>query len=268
MYKILSVDDEPINQIIVEELLSSQFDVALLSSGEECLSQIEDIKPDLILMDVSMPGIDGYQTCRQLKTSQSSKHIPIVFVSARSTLEDKIKGYEAGGHDYITKPFNHAKLEGKINQLIQSVKATGADSEQSIANPAILAWHAARDSDIIKHLLDDIGLSQSPDEIGQAILTIGEQLQLECIIQLRHDSDHYNFSCSNGILPLELLLIEDTLEQEQFVEFNSHMIITLPQVSLLIKNMPTDDQNCYEDLKQLLGIMSSKIQAKMTALFN
>lgn len=122
MYKILSVDDEPINQAIVEELFSSNFEVALVSSGEECLQDIRDIQPDLILMDVSMQGIDGYDTCRELKKLEQIRDIPVIFVSARGTLEDKIKGHEAGGHDYITKPFNHSELEVKIKQIIKTVK--------------------------------------------------------------------------------------------------------------------------------------------------
>jgi DNA-binding response OmpR family regulator len=122
MYKILSVDDEPINQAIVEELFSSNFEVALASSGEECLQNINNIQPDLILMDVSMQGIDGYDTCRELKKLEQIRDIPVIFVSARGTLEDKIKGHEAGGHDYITKPFNHSELEVKIKQIIKTVK--------------------------------------------------------------------------------------------------------------------------------------------------
>ncbi len=122
MHKILSVDDEPINQSIIEELFSSNFEVFLVSSGEECLQQINNIKPDVILMDVSMQGIDGYVTCRELKKINHICEIPVIFVSARGTLEDKIKGHEAGGHDYITKPFNHSELEIKIKRVITDLK--------------------------------------------------------------------------------------------------------------------------------------------------
>ena len=122
MYKILSVDDEPINQSIIEELFSSNFEVFLVPSGEECLQQINNIKPDVILMDVSMQGIDGYVTCRELKKIDQICEIPVIFVSARGTLEDKIKGHEAGGHDYITKPFNHSELEIKINRVITDLR--------------------------------------------------------------------------------------------------------------------------------------------------
>ncbi|MCN4144366.1 MAG: response regulator [Thiohalomonas sp.] len=67
-------------------------------------------------------GIDGYDTCRELKKLEEIRDIPVIFVSARGTLEDKIKGHEARGHDYITKPFNHSELEVKIKQIIKTVK--------------------------------------------------------------------------------------------------------------------------------------------------
>ena len=121
MYKILSVDDDPINQAIVEELFSTKYDIALASSGEECIQNINSIKPDLILLDVSMIGMDGYETCRELKKDENTCNIPVIFVSAHGSLEDKIKAYEAGGHDYISKPFNHAELEIKIKHTIETV---------------------------------------------------------------------------------------------------------------------------------------------------
>ena len=124
MYKLLSVDDEPINQAIIEELFSEQFTVILLTSGEECLAQIEQIKPDLILLDVSMPGLNGYQTCQALKAQENYKNIPIFFISARGTLDDKLKGYKAGGDSYIIKPFNHTELEKKIKQTIMRTQQT------------------------------------------------------------------------------------------------------------------------------------------------
>ncbi len=121
MYKILSVDDEPINQAIIEELFSHRFNMAFASSGEECLANIEQIQPDLILLDVSMQGIDGYETCRELKKINNACDIPVIFVSARGTLEDQINGYKAGGCDYISKPFDHDQLEIKIKQIIEEI---------------------------------------------------------------------------------------------------------------------------------------------------
>lgn len=272
MYKILSVDDEPINQVIVEELFSSKFEVTLAASGEECLTQIEAIKPDLILLDVSMPGIDGYQTCRTLKAKESTRHIPIVFVSARSTLEDKIKGDEAGGQDYITKPFNHSELEVKIKQLIKSANLSMADVKQvSLINqelPSISALFL-NDANTIINFFDACLNCHSFNELGTILLNTCEQLQLNCVIQFRSTDERYNFSTNKGVSPLELSLIEELiLEKSHFFEFNSHMIFTHQHLSLLVKNLPKDDGKYYSDLKIMLGTLLSGVEAKLKLLFN
>lgn len=271
MHKILSVDDEPINQVIVEELFSSQFEVALLSSGEECLSQIKHIKPALILLDVSMPGIDGYQTCSTLKADESTRHIPIVFVSARSTLEDKIKGYVAGGQDYITKPFNHSELGLKIEQLIKSASKTLTDMAQENHLSPVLASSKplfSTDSDTITHFFDISLNCYSVEELGKILLNTCEQLHLNCVIQFRSADSKFNFSSISEASPLELSLIEQTQEQGRFFAFNSQLIVTFSHLSLLAKNMPKDNDRSYSDLKILLAVLLSAVESKLKALFN
>lgn len=271
MHKILSVDDEPINQAIVEELLGTQFDIALLSSGEECLSEVENIQPELILLDVSMPGIDGYDTCKELKTRNNTQNIPILFVSARSTLEDKIKGYEAGGHDYITKPFNHAELESKIKQTIKANKQEAPGSEcQSLANNQIQKMDTPF-IDNEKILIQFLGASfncHSAHDLGQLLLNLCHRLQLDCIIQLRSEVDTLNFSSSHPCSPLELSLIEQSQNKERCLDFNSHTLLNTHHVSLLIKNMPSNELGHYEGIKAWLGVIIDSIESKLAALNN
>lgn len=269
MHKILSVDDEPINQAIVEELFNEQFDVALVSSGEECLQEIDRIKPELILMDVSMPGIDGYQTCRELKIHQSNRQIPVIFVSARSTLEDKIKGYEAGGHDYITKPFNHAELEIKIKHTIKTVKQS-ITAEVHQDNKVHEAATTSVNSAIVIQFLGDSFYCNSPDELGKLLLNTCRNLQLNYTFQFRIGSERLNYSSnmtsSSEISPLELSLIEHISDQDRFFDFNSRTIVTFPQVSLLVKNMPRQDENRYTELRDLLGTLAAGAELKLKLL--
>ncbi|MDX2506186.1 MAG: response regulator [Gammaproteobacteria bacterium] len=271
MYKILSVDDEPINQAIVEELFHDYFEVSLVSSGEKCLTAIDSIKPELILMDVSMPGIDGYQTCRELKARESTRHIPIIFVSARSTLEDKIKGYEAGGDDYITKPFNHSELQVKIEQTIkaarQSIAATGQQYTQDHEISAIALGYPG-DAGTLIQFLDSSFNCQSLDELGQLLLNTCQCLELNCTFQFRFGSHSFNYSSNNVILPLELSLFEQALELDRFVDFNSRIILTSADVSLLIKNMPEEDANRYSELKDLLNLLLRGTESQLKSLHN
>jgi two-component system sensor histidine kinase ChiS len=117
--QILIVDDNPTNlDVLFEYLDEAGFSVLVAENGLEAIEQIQYAHPDIILLDIMMPELDGYDTCRRLKADNRTKDIPIIFVTALSETEDKIKGFEAGGVDYITKPFHQAEVMARINTHI------------------------------------------------------------------------------------------------------------------------------------------------------
>ncbi len=116
LHTLLLVDDIPTNlKVLVSYLQNFNFKVRIAQDGEDALQQIEYAKPDLILMDVMMPKIDGFETCRRLKQNPNTHNIPVIFMSALSDTFDKIAGFEAGGVDYITKPFQHEEVLARVN---------------------------------------------------------------------------------------------------------------------------------------------------------
>ena len=117
---ILCVDDEPVNLTIMEELLQDSYELSTVMSGESCLQQVDKQRPDLILLDVNMPEMDGLETCTRLKSNIETTEIPIIFVSALASQAELMAGYEAGGDDYITKPFSEEILQRKLQILLAS----------------------------------------------------------------------------------------------------------------------------------------------------
>ncbi len=112
---ILLVDDNPDNLKLLEKILiKNGYRVRASSSGRYALKSIENNPPDLILLDVKMPGMDGYEVCRQLKADPVSVNIPIIFISALKEEESKVKGFELGGVDYITKPFHSQEILARV----------------------------------------------------------------------------------------------------------------------------------------------------------
>lgn len=112
---ILIVDDNQTNLDVLFELLRNYgFKVLVALDGESAIEQIEYIHPDLILLDIMMPGIDGFETCRRLKAEPETRDIPIIFMSALSDTLDKVKGFQTGAVDYITKPFQHEEVLSRI----------------------------------------------------------------------------------------------------------------------------------------------------------
>lgn len=116
---ILLVDDQPANvKVLLEYLRDKELRVYVADSGERALSTLENIQPDLILLDVMMPGMDGFETCRKIKSIEALSDIPIIFMTALDGVQDKLKGFDAGGVDYISKPFQHVEVLARIHTHI------------------------------------------------------------------------------------------------------------------------------------------------------
>jgi signal transduction histidine kinase len=117
---ILVVDDTTSNLEIISEALSDAgYEVSIAIDGERALKQIQCSLPDLILLDLMMPGIDGFETCKRLKENPRSRDIPIIFMTASSNAEDKVKGFQLGAVDYITKPFQEAEVLARVQLHLQ-----------------------------------------------------------------------------------------------------------------------------------------------------
>ena len=119
-HSILVVDDTHTNLKILFDLLSNQgYRVAIAKNGEAALEKLESYLPELILLDVMMPGIDGFETCKRLKDNPNTQDIPVIFMTALSDSGNKVKGLNAGAVDYITKPINHEEVLARIEIHLQ-----------------------------------------------------------------------------------------------------------------------------------------------------
>lgn len=113
--KILIVDDVEMNRMVLEEIIANMgADPLLAESGEQALEMVARCKPQLVLTDISMPGMDGYELCRILKKDEKTKNIPIIFISAYGDAHDIIEGFSLGGEDYITKPFMAEVVKARV----------------------------------------------------------------------------------------------------------------------------------------------------------
>jgi DNA-binding response OmpR family regulator len=117
--KILVVDDDKTNLKFLKEILEDHFQLYPVDSGEEALRVISNFRPDLVLLDIMLPGLDGYSVCQSIKEDKLFSEVKIILISAKAMLNERQKGYEAGADDYITKPFDHEELMIKIHSLLK-----------------------------------------------------------------------------------------------------------------------------------------------------
>jgi len=118
--KILIVDDDPDITNLVRSILEAEdYMVCSAESGEEALGEVPKLRPDLIILDIILPGIDGYNICKILKTDDHTSPIPIIILSIRSSVEDRIMGLNIGADDYITKPFDPGELAARVEAVLR-----------------------------------------------------------------------------------------------------------------------------------------------------
>ena len=131
--RVLVCDDDTINLEVVRELLQDDYEVATVQSGEACLAQIWEFQPDVLLLDIMMPGLDGYETCRRVLAEANGSTPQIIFVSARTSTEERLTGYGVGADDYISKPFDLDELRAKVRihaRLRNAIVGLGRAKEQ------------------------------------------------------------------------------------------------------------------------------------------
>jgi two-component system cell cycle response regulator len=118
--RVLVVDDIPANVKLLEAKLGAEyFDVVVASNGLEALEKVASEKPDIVLLDVMMPGMDGFEVCRRIKKDPASAHLPVVMVTALDQLSDRVTGLEAGADDFLTKPVNDVALFARVRSLVR-----------------------------------------------------------------------------------------------------------------------------------------------------
>ncbi|MBT7862310.1 MAG: sigma-54-dependent Fis family transcriptional regulator, partial [Gemmatimonadetes bacterium] len=118
--KILIVDDEPFNVDVLEQELEEQgYETCAANNGERALEILAEEKPDLVLLDWMMPGMDGIEVLQRMRATQEWQRIPVIMLTARTTTEDKVRGLDAGADDYVTKPIDEAELSARIRAMLR-----------------------------------------------------------------------------------------------------------------------------------------------------
>lgn len=247
---ILAVDDEAMNREIIHDILSEQFQVSLVESGQACIESIAQQMPDLILLDVDMPEMNGFETCKKIRTLENCAELPIVFLSAMSSSQDRALGYQSGGNDYVTKPFEIEELltklaqilEGKRNLLLKEEEL----EEQKLAaeyasGAAMTAMVNSSEMGTILHFIDDLLTIHSQQDLVSKIFTVLEAYELGGSLMLNHLQTTQFFFNDGKDRPVEKNILTEVMNKGRIIEFSNRAIFNSKHASFLVRNMPFDE---------------------------
>jgi len=127
--RVLIVDDAKVNIDILVQALRDEYKLSVALDGAAALCSIEKSTPDLVLLDIVMPGLNGYEVCRQLRAHESTRDLPVMFLSSLEDVKDKTQGFEVGGNDYLTKPFEVLEVKARVRSLLKAKAYTDAIRE-------------------------------------------------------------------------------------------------------------------------------------------
>ena len=255
---ILVVDDVLITRRLMKAGLAHCFEVVDAESGEQALELLPQLELAAIVLDVEMqPGMDGFETCRLIRADERFAHVPVVFVSAREAVEDRLSGYEAGGEDYIVKPFSALELEAKLRRLIEagSERRRLDGQVRDASSAAMTAMVSMSEMGALLEVIKQLGAAGSMAELADALVAGLRLYGLQGCVQLRAGAGVLNRSSDGDASPLELSVLEHLAGMGRMVQFKNRMIINYPEVSLLLRDMPVEDEDRCGRLRDHLTML-------------
>lgn len=263
---IFIVDDAADNRLLLHGLLKDKYRLLEADSGEQCMKLLEQEEPDLILLDVRMPGISGYNTCIAIRKQAKSKNTPVIFVSAKDSIEERLEGFEAGADDYLTKPVDGTLLLEKIAFNLERVLARKLAIAQSheAMNVAMEAMTSSSELGQIIHFVKEVQTIQKGNSLAVAIMTVAAQFGLNCCV-LIDEAEPVLLGCSADSIEARVLMKFRNADQ-RITHLGVRTVIHSGMVIILIKNMPLDDEARYGRLKDHLAVLADIANGRARAI--
>ena len=266
--ELLVIDDDLLLHSIISKIPSiGEFNVRYADNGEKGIEMAEQLLPDIILLDVEMPILDGYETCLRLRENEQTKQVPILFLSAHSSLKDRMKGYESGGDDYLAKPFENDLLLARINILLKYQQQSGFLRKlyQTAQLTATTALTGLGELGTAMQFLEKSISYANIDELVSGLFQTMSLFQLDCYLMLTSNHQVSWYSQIGAVSPIEKDLIEMSDKQIRFLDFGEKTLVNYPVISLLVKNMPIDDTDKYGRVKDILPVLVAAANVKIAA---
>lgn len=262
---VLLVDDDKLIHNVLKKSLKDIYDLHHAYNGDEGIAKAIEFKPNVIILDVEMPGRNGYETCELLKSNPETQPIPVIFCSSRGETRNRMLGYEAGAEDFLVKPFENEELLAKlqIQEKLHQGHSAIKDERRVAQDTAMSAMTATSEMGRVIQFVELTYGMNNPKTLSQKLFELLETLDLNASVMFNFGQSVALYSSSGEPSPLESELLRSCHEHGRFIDFGCRTIINYPRISLLIKNMPLDNLEKYGRLKDLFPAVMGATDAKL-----
>ena len=238
---VLVVDDINTTRLLHRSLLAKQFDVITASSGEEALSLCHARMPDLILLDIEMPDLDGIETCRRLR---ESSEVPVIFATAHDSFEVHLKAFEAGGNDIVVKPVNVNILLQKASLAIRQHREQSrlASENQMLQQMAMgFLTTMGESGNLLNYMRESVGCRNHFD-LAKNLFACLSALGIQCSLMLKHGGETSFLTAHGDASPLERSVLEQAADMGRIFQFKRRLVVNYPHVSIIVADMPDESE--------------------------
>lgn len=267
-FTVFIVEDEaPVLQLL-GETLCDDFTVELFASAEACLERLQTAKPDLLLLDIRLPGVDGTTFCSQLKDDFDTGNIPVTIISGLDSIDMRLSAYNAGAQDFIAKPFKPAEVVRKIQVSQRTIAEKRKLSEQAgfAQRTAFSVMTGMSELGVVMQFFSRSFGCATGDEIAEAILDSLKQYDLQGALQFRLRDETHTVSPEGVDLPLEASIFDSLRTRGRIFELKNRCVFNFPRISILIKNMPLNDPERCGRIRDNSAILAEGADARLAAI--
>jgi DNA-binding response OmpR family regulator len=255
------VDDDEISAQLLCEILLDKFEVATFFSGSESLAGLESFKPDLILLDVDMPVLNGFETCKQIRAKEMT--VPIIFVTSYQNIEVQLEAFDSGGNDILIKPANPDILIHKATLAIhQNAEAERLSHEaKSMHDMALSLLSTAGENGILLKFVSKAVAAKSYEDLAVQLVDAVNSFDVTCSVMLRHDEHQVTLSSHGETTSLEQAILAQMSGLGRLIEYKRQFIVNYEHVSLMISNAPVDSPERLGRLRDNAAILAENTEA-------
>lgn len=267
-FRVFVVDDDPLFLHMLEAILAEDCKVETFPSAQACLARLSSVQPDMFIVDVSMPEMDGFTLCRRLKDDFETSDIPLAFISASDDLDTRLSCYEAGGDDFILKPFEPEELQRKIRvaQRILSQKRALHEQAGFAQRAAMSAMTSMGELGVVLQFLSRSFACNSAREVSEAVLAALAQYDLLGAMQVRLADQEFSLSPNGQDLPLEVGILNHVRNAGRIFQFSSRCVFNYGRLTLMINNMPLEDADRAGRIRDNVALLAEGADARLHAI--